>query len=261
MKNLLNYPRRFWNWLKRTTLRFKRWIVGLFVITTAVAATIVLQPDPLPPLPPPEVSVARPDLAVWNSNSVENPDGSITSDFRLKWVNYLAADGWKTIVPEFRETVGGVVVDKAPFTAVAPLRSTGEAVFISNNRWDVFDKKEIDTPPVVERIIAQGVGDVPGVITNGDLGFGETQYVLYSGAYPAINADLIYWVHQGAAPRLSKLVRFNSAPVADVQLPFLISIDAEQNARVDFRWTKSGEKMRWDERTNLRIERGLSFIN
>lgn len=241
--------------------RLRNILIGLGLLASTIAIILINLFDPNPPIPP-DGPKARPDLAYWNSNSVENPDKSITTDIRIKWVNYLKPTGeWASIMPEFQQTADGFVADKVPFIAIAPLRSGGEAFFINNNQWDVFDSKVINAPIITEKIVAQGVADVPGVITTGDLGFGNTQYVLYARAYPAINADLIYWVHQGEAPRLSKLVRFNSAPAVDVQLPFLVTFVTENGAPTDvqFRWTETGEKMRWDKETNLRIEKGLSI--
>src|SRR3990167_9421194 len=220
--------------------RLRNILIGLGLLMGTITIILLNLFDPNPPVPPPpQGQIDRPDLAYWNSNSVENPDKSITTDFRIKWVNYLKPTGeWADIKPEFQHTGDGFVADQVPFIAIAPLSSTGEVIFISNNQWDVFNETVIDAPIITEKIQAQGVVDVPGKIMTGNLGFGETQYILYEGAYPDIDADLIYWVHQGMAPRLSKLVRFNSAPATDVQLPFLVTFVSESGNAIDvhIRW-------------------------
>jgi len=150
------------------------------------------------------------------------------SDFRTKWINYLTEDGWEPINPSFRQTATGFLMDEAPFIAIAPLQSGGIASFENNNRFDLPTKIEITEPTLTQTIQALGVTDVAGVMETGDLGWGDTQYVIYKQAYPSYDADLIYWVHQGETPNLKKLIRFNSlgkAPPVDTQFDFRISYD------------------------------------
>jgi hypothetical protein len=173
----------------------------------------------------------REDLADWNSNTVELPDGKLQTAFSGGWVNYLGEDGaFKPIKYEFKETKDGWQATDAPFTAIAPLKSNGATYFVSNNRYDVFDKKTIDSPAITQTIEALGVSAVKGVKETGDLGLGAETYIIYKNAYPKLNADLIYFIQQGTAPRLNKLVRFNSAPKNDTRLDFRIKYLTEKDS-------------------------------
>ena len=116
----------------------------------------------------------------------------------------------------------------APFEAEFPLRSTGTAKMINTNKWDVAGKREITADPLTMSITAEGVTDVPGVIMQGDVvtptGIQKNiTYILYENAYP--EADLIYYIDYGIAPRFEKLIRFNSSP-AILDYSFRIELDA-----------------------------------
>ena len=198
--------------------------------------------------------IIRQDLASWNSRTVQLPDGRMQAEFRGGWVNYLAEDGiWKPINYEFEKTEDGWVAKDAPFTAVAPLRSDGTAYFISNNRWDIFSNTPIDSPEITQTIEALNVKPVKGRKETGDLGFGETTYIIYENAYPELDADLIYWLRQGIAPRLDKLVRFNSALKNDVKLDFRIKYLTEAGGTE----IKSIEGM-WNKSSTLKTEGAIS---
>ena len=166
----------------------------------------------------------------YNSKSFFTSDGQIAREFRVKWIHYFDNNNtWQEIDSKFVDLGTHFEITKAPFIARVPKTSAGIAEFVSNNRWDVFEKRIIPDGPFTQTIKALNVADVPGQIEMGDLGFGNTQYVVYPGAYPTINADLIYWVHHGRAPRLRKLVRFNSNPgvVADLRLEFELTYSSE----------------------------------
>jgi len=144
------------------------------------------------------------------------------SAFHSKWINYLGEDNqWHEINSAFVDKGTHFEVREAPFTVEVPKTAAGTATFISNNRWDIFEETEITDMPFTQSIRAWDVSDVPGVIETGDLGFGTTQYVVYKDAYPF--GDLIYWVWQGRAPRLKKIVRFTSTPAGDLSLAFELS--------------------------------------
>lgn len=177
--------------------------------------------------------VVRQDMATWNSNTIEIALGKFETTFRSKWVNYLDEDNtWKAINPEFVQTQEGWVVKDAPFIAIAPVASNGIAYFISNNRWDLFDEEIIDAPTITQSIQALKVNSVEGMKESGDLGFGETTYIIYQNAYPDLNADLIYWVYQGKAPRLEKLVRFNTPLQNDERIDFRIRFATEDGSSI-----------------------------
>src|SRR3990167_10773846 len=158
----------------------------------------------------------------WNSKTFTT-GGQTQREFHIKWLHYLDDNGqWQDIDPNFVQIGEKFTVEKAPFKIEVPLRSIGTAVFTSNNRYDIFEKARINDAPFSQTIKALGVVDVPGEIETGNLGFGEVSYIVYKNAYPTLNADLIYWVHHGKAPRLKKIVRFNSKPSEDVRLEFEI---------------------------------------
>src|SRR5262249_39626167 len=145
----------------------------------------VLQLEPTPP----PVGTERPDLETWNTASArEIAPGVLQADIRTKWVRFLDEDGtFKPIDTALATTSDGWCMDKAPFKACFPLRSTGTALFHNNNRFDLGSKSVIGDAPMDETITALGVADVAGALEHGDLGWGETEYVIYRGAYPDLN--------------------------------------------------------------------------
>jgi hypothetical protein len=197
----------------------------------------------------------------WNVNHYENRDGTNTASFHSKWINYLDLDdAWKPIDNYFVDAGTHFEMTEAPFTVIVPKRSVGMAKFISNNRWDIFNKEKIEDAPLDMNTWAQGVADVPGRIETGDLGWGETNYVVFEGAYPEWNADLIYWVHNGTGTRLRRLVRFNSNPNAteDLNISFDLNLSGNVNIK-NHRANWNGEtKLRTKERISLRPENAKS---
>ncbi|MBU1173376.1 MAG: hypothetical protein KKD44_27730 [Proteobacteria bacterium] len=162
----------------------------------------------------------------FNSNHISNGDGSITASIAGKWVNYMnESDEWTPINVNFVDVGTHFEMKDAPFTALAPKLSTGTATFISNNRYDIFKKEKIEDEPLIMTTTAEGVTEVGGVIETGDLGWGETTYIIYKGAYPDLNADLIFVVHNGAGTRLTRLIKINSNPnlSADAEVTFDLS--------------------------------------
>lgn len=149
----------------------------------------------------------------WNSKQATNPDGSMTMEVHVKQIHYFDERGnWRDIDPNIVDKGSHFGCDHLPFKLVIPKQSDGTAEFISDNRYDVLSKEIINEEPVIQYITALGVESVPGVITEVDVGHGPVDAVVYEGAYPSINADLIYLVHWGRVPRLQKIVRFNAAP-------------------------------------------------
>jgi len=211
----------------------------------------------------PVKGIVRQDLATWNSNTIQLSNGKLQTDFRIKWVNYLDENNsWKSINPDFVKVGNEWIVKDAPFIAKAPLKSDGIATFISNNRWDIFDKKKITSPPLTQTIQALNVNSVEGVKEKGNLGFGNTTYIVYENAYPSLNADLIYWVHQGRGTRLDKLVRFNTAPSEDVRLEFEIKYLTNNNKKTTIKEIKKelnkgkinkSEKL-WNKQAKLNLK-------
>jgi len=164
----------------------------------------------------------------WNSKSFVNSFGEIEREFRIKWIHYLDSDDtFKDIDVSLVDNGTHFGIVGAPFQVKIPKSSIGTAEFISDNRWDIFEKKKITDPPFTQTIRALGINDVAGVRETGNLGFGQVEYVVYPDAYP--KADLIYWVSHGKAPRLKKLVRFREDPLVtqDVRLEFELSYSSD----------------------------------
>ena len=156
----------------------------------------------------------------------------ITAEIHGKWVNYLSFSGWKEIDTKFAQTLDGFVMTGAPFEVRLPLNAGGLATLHNNNKWDVINGEEIKDSPMDMSIQAIDAANVPGAIETGTLVIPQgkmenANYVIYRDAYFA--ADLIYYVHHGSAPRLEKLIRFNSVPTPtsannkDVSYRFKIS--------------------------------------
>lgn len=182
----------------------------------------------------------------WNSTTIKTGD-TATTEFHVKWIHWLDASGWKPIDTSFATSSDGTkfVMLNAPFKAEAPLRSTGVAKMINDNKWNVFNKTEITEPSLTMSITAFDVVDVAGKLTIGDLNVPSgiqknVSYVLYKNAYP--EGDLIYYIDFGNAPRFEKLVRINSAPTK-LNYAFSLSYDA----KVNFGQIIAGQKRNWDE--------------
>jgi hypothetical protein len=228
---------------------------------TVLEAATAQVPAPLSSVPgPAPIGIQRPDLLSWNVFDSRQIGPSTTqTEFRTKWVRFLDADGsFKLIDTALMPTPEGWCMDKAPFKACFPFRSTGTAQFRNTNRFDVVSKASITEPPLDETIKALGVADVAGSIEHGDLGWGNVEYVIYRGAYPDLDADLVFWVHQGTAPTLKKFIRFNNPGLvtSEVRLPFQLSF-AEPltiSSRIE------GNKTRWDEASPLRTHSRISFV-
>jgi hypothetical protein len=159
----------------------------------------------------------------WNSSQYKQEDNTVTAKYQPGWLHYLDSNKeWQDIDSTFVKNGQFYEMSKAPFTAKVPLLSTGTATFISNNRWDNIQNKEIPDASLNMNLTAQGVAEVQAKIETGDFGFGETEYVVYPNAYPSIKGDLIYWVHPFPSPELKKIIRINQNPNVgqDVKLCF-----------------------------------------
>ena len=190
------------------------------------------------------------------------------SEFVGAWANYMEDGEWKDIDPSFRETEDGFVMDNAPFEVVAPLTSTGVATFINDNTYNLKNKETFDEPILTQTIQAMGVVEVTGELETGDLEWGTATYVIYRQAYPDYDADLIYFVHEGTAPRLKKLIRFNSlekAPSVDTEFDFKISYNEpvyiQRKIGDDFvGWTRKSDILNYKGVFNVKVT-GSKFVN
>ncbi len=159
----------------------------------------------------------------YNSKTTPLNNGQYKTEFHEKWVNYMDEKyQWQEINPNFVKTGRGFEMTRAPFEMIAPFYADEAAVFNNNNRYDVFTNQIIDDKPLEQTIQPIGVDHVAGRIETGNIGWGEVQYVVYANAYPKYHADLIYWVHQGAAPCLRKFIRFNQPLAANTDFQFRV---------------------------------------
>ena len=201
----------------------------------------------------------------WNAKPTKL-DGKDATEFHGKWINYLDAnDNWQEINTDFVETVDKFEMKNAPFEMYIPLYSDGVATQHINNRWGVGIKQKIKDVPIDITIKAIGVSKVKGIIEIGDLGWGETNYVIYKNAWS--NADLIYYIQHGKAPRLRKLVRFNSNPNLTADAKFSFELGYSDNTE-SFIWDwdklpvglQKHQYRKLDRNETKQItDRGLSF--
>ena len=187
------------------------------------------------------LSSENPGKRTWNSKTWDlyEGNGRFKTEFHSKWINYLDSDGWKPINPTLREypisDPDYYTADQLPFKVKIPKSSLGVASFESNNRYDIFEEKKIDEPPITQTMSALDVQNVSGVLENYEQNGGLNNSVRYPLAYPQYNADLIYWIHHGKAPRLNKLIKFTTNPYVkeDVRLSFKLTFDAPMDIEAE----------------------------
>ena len=251
--------------LKEKIKKFWKWIiVGLILVALAVP---LFFNEPLNnPLGQQFQKREREDLLSWNiTNAVEVAPNKIEAWITGGESRFLnTQDKWESIDASLTLTAEGWCQDKAPFKACLPLTSQGIGKFIANTRFDLPSKTRINEPSLTQEITALGVANVIGQKLRGDLGWGTVDYVIYPNAYPVLNADLIYYIHQGDTTRLRELVRFNSTTTTDTILQFKLKIAGAEIFR-----KVNGQETKWTKQPNLitkeRIrfkttgKRGLSF--
>jgi len=188
----------------------------------------------------------------WNSRPVRPG----VTEFHVGWLNYLDEDdAWRPIDCVLVEGPTGFSVREAPFFFQAPRHADQAAYFESNCRYDVFRKARITAPPLGQHLTALDAAHVEGRPFDPD-GDGRMDAVLYPGAFPQWNADLIYRVRHGRAPRLEKLIRFHGPPPADVAARFAVTYtgDVEISPR---RIDGARRAAHWNRRGRLRHREGF----
>lgn len=192
----------------------------------------------------------------WNAQPIIHK-GKPAVEFSAKWVNFLDENGdWKEINCLIEKQSDGFRVTKAPFNFFSPLFADGIAEFETDVRYDIFDQSEITEAPMKQTLHAVQAKKVEGELfdINGD---GRLDAVIYKQAFPQWDADLIYYVKHGRAPRLEKLVRFNSAPKKDLDIDFDITYsedtDIEKNVLVERNGKQEREKEKWDKTKDTKI--------
>ncbi len=223
-KKIWEKIKQAWGWIKS-----KARILLLGGVVVAATTVIVMQSDYKPSILDDGASVVEVEsMKTWNADTYQMKDGKYATSFGIGWKNFLDSDlKWKPIDQTPVQVPDGFDITQGPFRAHAPAKADGVAQMINDNRWDVFNKKDIPDNPVTQTIYAIDVQSVSGKIEIGDLGFGKTTYIVYEGAYPQYNADLIYVVDDGISPTWRKIVRFNSNPNVsqNIELSFGVSYD------------------------------------
>jgi len=162
----------------------------------------------------------------WNARPAHGIDNG--TEIHGKWVNcYDSIKEWSPINCELSQVLSGFEVSDAPFYFKAPKRSTGYWEFNVNNRFDVFKKTEINAPEFSQVIRGLGINDVPGELF--DIGGnGRLDSVLYPKAYNSdFVGDLVLFPEHGKAPRLKKLIKFDTAPIDDISIEFEIEFSGK----------------------------------
>lgn len=139
------------------------------------------------------------------------------------YINYKGADGkWWSIDTTIIDAGSEFIMNKAPFFCSFPKLSTGTATMTANNKHDIFKKEDITAPDFIMSIDAPDVdtqNPVQGQLIdiNGD---GKFNAVLYPMAFPQWDADLVYYVEPGRAPKLKKLILAHSDAIGGDKAEF-----------------------------------------
>jgi uncharacterized repeat protein (TIGR01451 family) len=119
----------------------------------------------------------------------ENPDGSMTSEFHSKFINYIDKnDDWNEIDLSFTETDEGFSMSRAPYELIAGKLSTDNIRFVSTNQFDVYSGEVRNDRPLGKDRRFIGATTVEGEITD--------KGILYRDAFPSIGASLLLQPHE-----------------------------------------------------------------
>lgn len=165
----------------------------------------------------------------WNANQLA--DNKV--EFHIGWQRFKNAQGnWQKISRLVTDAGGDFVMNNAPFSCTFPRWSHAIATFTATCRYDIWKKEDITADPYTMTIRARETAQVKGKLYDMN-GTGVFDAVIYEGAYPQWNADLIYHVEHGRAPRLRKLIRYNSHPLVAHKPKFFVdtSHDTEMSSR------------------------------
>ena len=140
----------------------------------------------------------------WNEFQRQNLSGTKTSEFHIKFVNFIDESGkWKRIDLNPKKDAAGFHITDAPYSADLPLKANGNIHFTSTNRYSVKEKKIRDDAPISAIKKFTNALPVNGIATD--------EGVLYAGALPDIGADLLLQPHE---MELRYLVVWDSLPPA-----------------------------------------------
>lgn len=168
--------------------------------------------------------------------------------------NYLDDGVWKDIDTNFSNTTGGFEVTKAPNKFFAPEFSDGFASYIKDSEWDYLRSTTTEEDPLILSIDWVGVNRVRGSLATGTLVVtsgvqSEVQYTIYQNAYQ--DADLIYYLNEGDAVSLNKILCFNKKPTT-----FTYSYDITFNRDIAFSREVSGKMTTWREISTMGVPKG-----
>lgn len=145
----------------------------------------------------------------WNAKHYQLGDGNRHANFHSKWIHFIDEHGnFAEIDTELKQTDDGWSGEAMPFHVFFPKYANGEASFVLNNRYNVFERKVENEEAFTKWLSAPSAAEVEGELYDFN-GNGVKDAVLYPNAFPELGADLILYVHFGATPSLQKLVRFH----------------------------------------------------
>jgi len=165
-------------------------------------------------------------------------------DIRGKWVNWLDDQTWKPIDCSFVEVGNRFECRTGPLTITVPKRADGVSEIVSSNKWDVFNKTQINDPDYLVGVKAEGVSLVGAAMEAADT-------IAFPAAYPF--GDLIYRLRHGRAPRCEKLIRIAAKPSgsADLRISFTLTPDRAEAILSYDRMLTIAER---DDRSQIGIE-------
>lgn len=131
-----------------------------------------------------------------------NSNGTVTSMFHGKFINYLNEDNeWENINLSFERTDQGFHLTTAPYELHIGPMSTDTMRFVSTNKYDVHNDRIREDPPLGKDRRFTQIAPVEGKLTN--------EGVLYENAFAHFNAHLLLQPHEMEA---RYLVTWDSKP-------------------------------------------------
>lgn len=125
--------------------------------------------------------------------------------------NYYDGTQWKKVDLTLKEDASGFHMSKSMYTFDAPKTSAGKFKFNANSKFSIEKNKFISDAPIQSDKTFPTAESVPGELT--------AEGILYPGAFPSINGDLLVKLNPTG---VSYLVRINSEPAgsSDISIPF-----------------------------------------
>jgi hypothetical protein len=138
----------------------------------------------------------------WNEDRRQNLDGTSTSQFHVKHVNYMKENReWESIDLTVVQTSTGFVMNKAPYAVELPAFANGPMKFTANNRYHPGERKIIKEAPISKTRRFTDARRVRGTVTD--------EGVLYKNALPDIGAHILLQPHE---EQMRYLIKWDRAP-------------------------------------------------